>query len=127
MVEEILSLIDLYTWSICDRVICFPLKLIVSLSIFLLASLLFGLFLILNSTIFSYKLIADIPGIVITSATRKERAFNVVFANGHGLKFIECSSGPYYLGTAFLIKRKITEAVMSDYLFTTDACWSILH
>ena len=47
------------------------------------------------ATILSFKEVADIPGVRITTDTETERAMKLSLGNGRTLKFKECKSGLY--------------------------------
>ena len=49
--------------------------------------------------ILSFKEVADIPGVRITTDTEKERAMKLYLGNGRTLKFKECESGLYFHDT----------------------------
>ena len=51
------------------------------------------------ATILSFKEMADIPGVRITTDKKQERAMTVSLGNGRTLKFKECESGLYFYDT----------------------------
>ena len=51
------------------------------------------------ATILSFKEVADIPGVRITTDIEKERAMTVSLGNGSTIKFKECESGLYFHDT----------------------------
>ena len=51
------------------------------------------------ATILSFKEVADIPGVRITTDTKQERAMTVYLGNVRTLKFKECESGLYFYDT----------------------------
>ena len=48
------------------------------------------------TTVMSFKEVADIPGVRITTDTKQERAMTVYLGNGRNLKFKEWESGLYF-------------------------------
>ena len=51
------------------------------------------------ATILSFKEVADIPGLRITTDTKQEILMTVSLGNGRTLKFKECESGLYFYDT----------------------------
>ena len=51
------------------------------------------------ATILSFKQVADLPGVIITTDTSKERSMIVTLKDGTVFKFKECASGLYYFDT----------------------------
>ena len=51
------------------------------------------------ATILSFKEVADIPGVRITTDTKQERAMTVSLGNRRNLKIKECESGLYFYDT----------------------------
>ena len=51
------------------------------------------------ATILSFKEVADIPGVRITTDTKQEIAMTVSLGNGKTFKFKECESGLYFYDT----------------------------
>ena len=49
------------------------------------------------AAILSFKEVDDIPGVIIATDTKQERAMAVSLRNGKTLKFKECKSGLYFM------------------------------